>query len=123
MRPLRLHGSPSTRGSQIGACAESAAVLPPIGMVQANMGQLVTSSTPNCAIFLPFSTYDEPMMSRDHNTKHKQLTNTATMVVEPPNPPAVWIYESMPPPEGRAALRMFVARPPSRGIDRFIILT
>ncbi len=60
------------------------------GMVQANVGQHVTSSLQAHHFFVPFSTYNELVMSRDLNTKHKQLT-TATMVVELPSPPAVWI--------------------------------
>jgi hypothetical protein len=61
------------------------------GMVQANVGHRVTSSLLSVPFFVPFSTYHELVTSRDHNTKHKQLINTATMVMEPPGLPAAWI--------------------------------
>jgi hypothetical protein len=32
------------------------------------------------------------MTRRDQNTQHKDLTNTITMVVEPPTPRVAWIW-------------------------------
>ena len=49
------------------------------GMVQANVGQCVTLCNPSLGLIWYVSTYDK---LRDHNTQHKQPTNTATMVVE-----------------------------------------
>ena len=40
------------------------------GMVQANVGQRVTSSLLCAPFFVPFFTYNELMTSRDHNTKN-----------------------------------------------------
>jgi hypothetical protein len=61
-------------------------------------------------------------MSDDDQTrrhkKHKQQTNTITMVVELLASPAAWIDEPTP-PEGWAALRMLVPMPPSKRFNRF----
>jgi len=43
------------------------------------------------------------------------------MVVKPLTPPAVWIYEPMP-PEGWVALHMLAPMPPSKRFNRFIKL-
>jgi hypothetical protein len=54
---------------------------------------------------------------KSHKT-HEHITNTTTMVVELPTPPAGRFDESMPPKEW-AALRTYCPRRPLKDFNRF----
>ncbi len=58
-----------------------------LGMVQAWVGHFVTPITPSQGYSLVLVYVQQVTTTRrDQNTQHKDLTNTITMVVEPPTP-------------------------------------
>jgi hypothetical protein len=92
------------------------------GVVQAWVGHKVTFLNPTLRLFSHIShtrlhTTSDNDQTRRHK-KHKQKTNTTTMVVEPLALQRCGFVEPTP-PEGWAALRMLIPMPPSKRFNKF----